>query len=82
MDNCKNIIEPQLDDELVERIKVYRKRFNLDSSVSDKFVIELIENFRWLAKLYITEFKHKSPEDILRKLKVGYNEDADNNRDE
>jgi hypothetical protein len=64
--------------ELKKRIKIYRKRFNIKADIPDSEVIRLIKDFRWLAKLYIQEFKDKDPKKVLRDLEVGYNKDADN----
>jgi hypothetical protein len=72
----------QINNKLQERIKVYRERFDIDPEVPDKKVIELIKNFRWLAKLYIREFKSKNPDELLQKHKLSYNENADNSSTE
>lgn len=60
-------------------IKEYREDLNLDvKKYSDAEVWEIVKSTKYLAKLYVDEYKHFSPEDMLKQMGMKYNLSADN----
>ncbi|MFQ5493237.1 MAG: hypothetical protein ACE5DX_03705 [Candidatus Dojkabacteria bacterium] len=62
----------------IHKIETYRKRFEFsETEFSDEEVWQFILHIRWLARLYINEYKHLSPKDILKQIELMYNKSAD-----
>lgn len=75
----QNLMEEHLLPKNKEDINKYRSRLNLSmDEYSDKEVWEIVKNTKWLAKLYVNQYKHLSPKEILKKMNMEYNINADN----
>lgn len=62
----------------IQKINNYRSELGLSAEkYSDEDVWEVIETTRWLARLYVRQFKQASPEDLLKSVELEYNIHAD-----
>lgn len=72
-------MEEHLIPENQKLISQYREDLKLDlKKYSDIDVWAIIKNTKWLARLYVNQYKHLSPKEILKKMEIRYNLNADN----